>query len=284
MTGTSMASPYVAGVVGLMLAANPQLTAAQIGGIIRRTAAAAAGRGLRWRNDAGSGRDRPEALRRARPRAAIDGVRRGRKREAAASSSPTRATACCSRAPTARGSSSTAAWRLLPRARRAGAGRAARAAASRARPGLRLPHRRGPHRRRPAAAGRRGRVARPRLPARPAATTAVPRARQSRARPRSSGIWHNALPRAGARRTRARSRTRSRPSAAAARGPALAPRPGGGRRSASSPRASRRGSQLSQRVGADQLGHPAQRGVRRQARDGPRGQPHDPARLRCGSR
>ena len=38
MTGTSMASPYVAGVIGLMLAAEPTLTAAQILGIIKATA------------------------------------------------------------------------------------------------------------------------------------------------------------------------------------------------------------------------------------------------------
>ncbi len=37
MTGTSMASPHVAGVAALMLSINPNLTAAQIGGIIRRT-------------------------------------------------------------------------------------------------------------------------------------------------------------------------------------------------------------------------------------------------------
>ena len=38
MTGTSMASPYVAGVVGLMLAVEPTLTAAQILGILKATA------------------------------------------------------------------------------------------------------------------------------------------------------------------------------------------------------------------------------------------------------
>jgi subtilisin family serine protease len=38
MTGTSMASPYVAGVVGLMLGANSGLTAAQCAGILLRTA------------------------------------------------------------------------------------------------------------------------------------------------------------------------------------------------------------------------------------------------------
>lgn len=61
MTGTSMASPYVAGVVGLMLAESPQLTAAQIGGIIRRTAHPFPDSGFQWRNDAGYGRIDPEA-------------------------------------------------------------------------------------------------------------------------------------------------------------------------------------------------------------------------------
>ena len=41
MTGTSMASPYVCGVVGLMLAENPKLTAAQIRGILQRGGEAA---------------------------------------------------------------------------------------------------------------------------------------------------------------------------------------------------------------------------------------------------
>ena len=55
MTGTSMASPYVAGVVALMLAANPQLTAAQIGGIIRRCAQPLPGADFAWYDDAGAG-------------------------------------------------------------------------------------------------------------------------------------------------------------------------------------------------------------------------------------
>lgn len=56
MTGTSMASPYVTGVVGLMLAAQPDLTAAQIGGVIQRTALPLPGAGgFSWVNDAGFG-------------------------------------------------------------------------------------------------------------------------------------------------------------------------------------------------------------------------------------
>jgi subtilisin family serine protease len=55
MTGTSMASPYVAGVVGLMLGANPRLTGAQIGGIIRATSHPLPGHDYHWRDDAGSG-------------------------------------------------------------------------------------------------------------------------------------------------------------------------------------------------------------------------------------
>jgi subtilisin family serine protease len=60
MTGTSMASPFVAGVVGLMLAANPQLTGAQIGGIIQRSALPLPGADFSWRHDAGSGAIDPE--------------------------------------------------------------------------------------------------------------------------------------------------------------------------------------------------------------------------------
>ena len=55
MSGTSMASPYVAGVVGLMLSKEPKLTAAQIGGIIQRTAHPLPGHNYIWRNDAGYG-------------------------------------------------------------------------------------------------------------------------------------------------------------------------------------------------------------------------------------
>lgn len=61
MTGTSMASPYVTGVVGLMLAINPALTAAQIGGIIQRTSRPLPGGTYSWANDAGFGVINPEA-------------------------------------------------------------------------------------------------------------------------------------------------------------------------------------------------------------------------------
>ena len=61
MSGTSMASPFVAGVVGLMLAAQPELTAAQIGGIIHRTARPLPGGTYQWMNDAGFGSIHPEA-------------------------------------------------------------------------------------------------------------------------------------------------------------------------------------------------------------------------------
>jgi subtilisin family serine protease len=55
MTGTSMASPAVAGVVGLMLAQRRQLTAAQIEAILRRTARPLPGASFEWSNDAGFG-------------------------------------------------------------------------------------------------------------------------------------------------------------------------------------------------------------------------------------
>jgi len=56
MTGTSMASPHVAGLVGLMLATEPLLTAAQINGIILRTARPLPGASFSWATDAGFGR------------------------------------------------------------------------------------------------------------------------------------------------------------------------------------------------------------------------------------
>jgi subtilisin family serine protease len=61
LSGTSMASPYVAGVVGLMLAIEPRLTAAQIEAIIRRTARPLPGASFEWTNDAGFGVIDPEA-------------------------------------------------------------------------------------------------------------------------------------------------------------------------------------------------------------------------------
>jgi hypothetical protein len=61
MTGTSMASPFVTGVIGLMLAQEPKLTSAQIEGILRRTARPLPGASFAWANDAGYGRIDPEA-------------------------------------------------------------------------------------------------------------------------------------------------------------------------------------------------------------------------------
>jgi hypothetical protein len=60
MSGTSMASPLVTGVVGLMLAAEPRLTAAQATGIMQRTARPLPGADFTWRNDAGFGVIDPE--------------------------------------------------------------------------------------------------------------------------------------------------------------------------------------------------------------------------------
>jgi subtilisin family serine protease len=55
MTGTSMASPYVCGVMGLMLSARRTLNAAQLQGILKRTARPLPSHGYEWRNDAGFG-------------------------------------------------------------------------------------------------------------------------------------------------------------------------------------------------------------------------------------
>ncbi|MDQ2091804.1 S8 family serine peptidase [Marimonas arenosa] len=59
-SGTSMASPYVAGVIGLMLNANPGLNAAQCLGILQRTSRPLPGGTYDWVNDAGFGRIDPE--------------------------------------------------------------------------------------------------------------------------------------------------------------------------------------------------------------------------------
>jgi subtilisin family serine protease len=55
MTGTSMASPFAAGVAGLMLEVNKKLTAAQIAGIMQRTSRPLPGSSYEWANDAGFG-------------------------------------------------------------------------------------------------------------------------------------------------------------------------------------------------------------------------------------
>ena len=55
MTGTSMASPYVAGVAAVMLSVAPRLNAAQIGGIIQRTAQPLPGKTYEWATDSGFG-------------------------------------------------------------------------------------------------------------------------------------------------------------------------------------------------------------------------------------
>jgi subtilisin family serine protease len=55
LTGTSMASPYAAGVAARMLQIAPTLTAAQIGGIMQRTARPLPGVTYEWANDAGYG-------------------------------------------------------------------------------------------------------------------------------------------------------------------------------------------------------------------------------------
>ena len=60
LSGTSMASPYVAGVAGLMLAANPDLTSSQIGAIMRATARPLPGTVYDWQADAGFGEISPD--------------------------------------------------------------------------------------------------------------------------------------------------------------------------------------------------------------------------------
>lgn len=59
MTGTSMASPFIAGLAGLMLAAEPGLTAAQIEAILRSTATPLPGANYAWANDSGFGAVEP---------------------------------------------------------------------------------------------------------------------------------------------------------------------------------------------------------------------------------
>lgn len=59
MTGTSMASPYVCGVVALMLGKKRDLSAAQIVGILQRTARPLPGSTFSWQNDAGFGEVAP---------------------------------------------------------------------------------------------------------------------------------------------------------------------------------------------------------------------------------
>lgn len=61
MTGTSMASPFVAGVAGLMLAVELRLTAARIEGIMQRTSRPLPGAVFKWANSAGFGMIDPEA-------------------------------------------------------------------------------------------------------------------------------------------------------------------------------------------------------------------------------
>lgn len=61
MSGTSMASPYVAGVIGLMLATNPELSSAQCAGILQRTSQPLPGHVFDWRNDTGFGEIRAQA-------------------------------------------------------------------------------------------------------------------------------------------------------------------------------------------------------------------------------
>ncbi len=54
-SGTSMASPYVCGVAGLLLANHPTLTTSQISGILKRTCTPVTGENYDWKNDTGFG-------------------------------------------------------------------------------------------------------------------------------------------------------------------------------------------------------------------------------------
>ncbi|MCG7961648.1 MAG: S8 family peptidase, partial [Candidatus Thiodiazotropha taylori] len=60
MSGTSMASPYATGVIGLMLVVNRDLNAAQCAGILQKTANPLPGMSYNWRNDTGFGEINPE--------------------------------------------------------------------------------------------------------------------------------------------------------------------------------------------------------------------------------
>ncbi len=67
MTGTSMASPFVCGVAALMLSVEPNLTAAQITGIMRKTSKPLTGENYSWKNDIGFGLINPkECIKEAR--------------------------------------------------------------------------------------------------------------------------------------------------------------------------------------------------------------------------
>ena len=162
MTGTSMASPYVTGVVGLMLAANAKLTAAQCVGILQRTARPLPGASYEWGNDAGFGRIDPVAAIEEAARSNERDRRRERGgHEARRSSSPTRVIACCSKATTARSSCCDGG---MAREHEGACARRARAscatAGGRAGLRLRLAYRQRPYLRRPAAArGRAGMAA-----------------------------------------------------------------------------------------------------------------------------
>lgn len=61
MSGTSMASPYVCGVIALMLATQADLSAAQVNAILQRTAKPLPGNSFAWQSDSGYGVIDPEA-------------------------------------------------------------------------------------------------------------------------------------------------------------------------------------------------------------------------------
>ena len=60
LTGTSMASPFVAGIAARMLAREPRLTGTQVAGIMRRTAQPLPGQTYTWQDAAGFGRIQPD--------------------------------------------------------------------------------------------------------------------------------------------------------------------------------------------------------------------------------